>query len=307
MEESREVRLTVDPEYEGLRLDQYLSLIRDDMSRSRISRLIESGAVSVNDKNIVKSSFRVSEEDIVTLLIPEAEVLEILPEDIPLDILYEDNDVIVVNKPKGMVVHPSAGHMDGTLVNALLYHCKDLSGINGVLRPGIVHRIDKDTSGSVIACKNDNAHNKIAAALKDHSLKRLYRAIVKGVIKEDGTVDKPIGRNKNDRKKMGIRPDGKRAVTHYKVLETFKDHTYIECSLETGRTHQIRVHMASIAHPVLGDQVYGSGKSPYKTEGQALHAMVLGFIQPVTGEYIETTAPLPEYFLKILSDLRRRN
>ena len=189
MEESREVRLTVDPEYEGLRLDQYLSLIREDMSRSRISRLIESGAVSVNDKNIVKSSFRVSEEDVVTLLIPEAEVPEILPEDIPLDILYEDNDVVVVNKPKGMVVHPSAGHMDGTLVNALLYHCKDLSGINGVLWPGIVHRIDKDTSGSVIACKNDNAHNKIAAALKDHSLKRLYRAIVKGVIKEDGTVE----------------------------------------------------------------------------------------------------------------------
>ncbi len=307
MGESREVRFTVDPEYDGLRADLFLALIRDDMSRSRLSRLIESGAVSVNGKTVVKSSFRVSEDDSVTLLIPEAEVPEVLPEDIPLDILYEDNDVIVVNKPKGMVVHPSAGHMDGTLVNALLYHCTDLSGINGVLRPGIVHRIDKDTSGSVIACKNDFAHNKIAAALKDHSLKRLYRAIVKGGIREDGTVDKPVGRDKNDRKKMGISPDGKRAVTHYKVLETFKDYTYIECSLETGRTHQIRVHMASIGHPVLGDQVYGGGKSPYKTEGQTLHAMVLGFIQPVTGEYIETTAPLPDYFMKILTDLRRRN
>ena len=303
-EENKKIICSVDEENDGLRLDLYLSGINDELSRSYISRLISETRVSVNDKPVNKSSFKVKEGDRVVLLLPESSVPEVNPENIPLDILYEDSDVIVVNKPKGMVVHPAAGHYAGTLVNALLFHCHDLSGINGILRPGIVHRIDKDTTGSVIACKNDNAHRIIAEALKEHSIKRLYRAVVHGNLPDEGTIDKPIGRLKNDRKKMGIVPDGKRAVTHYKVLERFGNLSYVECRLETGRTHQIRVHMASIGHPLLGDTVYGKGKSPYKTEGQVLHAYLLGFDQPVTGEYIETIAPLPEYFEKILRDLR---
>jgi len=303
-DEVKRVSYVVDWEYDSIRLDLYLSSMQGELSRSYISRLIDDGLVDINDKKAKKSSVKVHEGDRVTLFLPPSVVPDILPEDIPLDILYEDNDVIVVNKPKGMVVHPAAGHFSGTLVNALLYHCHDLSGINGVMRPGIVHRIDKDTTGSVIACKNDNAHRVIAASLKEHSIKRLYRAIVHGNLPDEGTIDKPIGRQKNDRKKMGIVPDGKRAVTHYRVLERFSNYTYVECRLETGRTHQIRVHMASIGHPLLGDAVYGKGRSPYRTEGQVLHAYLLGFDQPVTGEYIETLAPLPLYFEKILRDLR---
>ncbi len=303
-DDNKKIIYSVDEEYDSLRLDLFLSGMQDELSRSYISKLIEQGLVSVNGKNISKNSVKVKEGDEVILLLPPSVVPDIRPEDIPLDILYEDSDVIVVNKPKGMVVHPAAGHYEGTLVNALLYHCEDLSGINGVMRPGIVHRIDKDTTGSVIACKNDNAHRIIAENLKEHSIKRLYRAIVHGNLPDEGTIDKPIGRLKNDRKKMGVVPDGKRAVTHYKVLERFGNLSYIECRLETGRTHQIRVHMASIGHPLLGDTVYGKGKSQYKTEGQVLHAYILGFDQPTTGEYIETTAPLPEYFEKILKDLR---
>ena len=224
------------------------------------------------------------------LELPEPECPDILPEDIPLDILYEDADLIVVNKPKGMVVHPAAGHYTGTLVNALMYHCgKDLSGINGVLRPGIVHRIDRDTTGSVIACKNDKAHRCIAEQLKEHSINRRYRAIC---------------RHPNDRKKMAVNyQNGKRAVTHYRVLQRFKGYTYIECVLETGRTHQIRVHMASIGHPLLGDEVYSNRKSPFKLQGQTLHAKTLGFIHPTTGEYLEIDAPLPEYFEHLLTVL----
>ena len=236
---------------------------------------------------------------------PKAVEPDILPEDIPLDILYEDEDVIVVNKPKGMVVHPAAGHYSGTLVNALLYHCKeDLSGINGIMRPGIVHRIDKDTTGSVIACKNDFSHNSIAKQLKEHSVNRRYRAICYGVLpQEEGTIDRPIGRDPVNRKKMAVVPNGKSAVTHYRVLKRFSKYTYIECILETGRTHQIRVHMASIGHPLLGDEVYTDRKSPFRLTGQTLHAMILGFQHPRTGEYIETTAPLPAYFQHLLEIL----
>ena len=238
------------------------------------------------------------------MLLPEPEELNVDPENIPLDILYEDDDLLVVNKPKGMVVHPAAGHSSGTLVNAVLYHCRgNLSGINGVLRPGIVHRIDKDTTGSVIVCKNDAAHQALAVQFADHTITRRYRAIVHGVLTDDeGIIDAPIGRDNADRKKMAVNQvNGKRAVTHYTVLKRFERFTYIECRLETGRTHQIRVHMASIGHPLLGDSVYGPKKCPFpKLEGQTLHAMILGFVHPRTGEYIETSAPLPEYFQRLL-------
>lgn len=238
--------------------------------------------------------------------LPELKEPEIEAENIPLDILYEDDDLLMVNKPKGMVVHPSAGHLTGTLVNAVMYHCKDcLSGINGVMRPGIVHRIDMDTTGVLVICKNDKAHNHVAAQLKEHSITRKYRAIVHGVIKEEeGTVDASIGRHPVERKKMaaGVK-NGKRAVTHYRVLQRFRNHTYIECQLETGRTHQIRVHMASIGHPLLGDTVYGPAKNPLHLQGQTLHAQVLGLIHPSTGEYLEVEAPLPEYFEKLLKSL----
>ena len=259
------------------------------------------------NKKAVKSNYRLRDGDIVDLAIPKPELLEILPENIPLDIVYEDDDVILINKPKGMVVHPAAGHYSGTLVNALLYHCKDnLSGINGVLRPGIVHRIDMDTTGIIIACKNDNAHQHIAKQLAEHSITRKYVAIVAGNIKDDeGTVDAPIARSKNDRKKMAVDKDGKRAVTHYKVIERLNNYTYIECVLETGRTHQIRVHMSYIHHPLLGDEVYSGKKENMKLEGQCLHAKVLGFIHPRTNEYMEFEAPVPDYFNEILRKFRK--
>lgn len=278
-----------------------------DITRSYLQKLLKDGSVQMNGKP-VKASTKTAVGAVIALTIPEPEEPEILPENIPLDILYEDSDVILINKPKNMVVHPAAGHYTGTLVNALMYHCRgDLSGINGVLRPGIVHRIDKDTTGVLIVCKNDRAHNALAEQLKEHSITRKYRAIVCGNLKEDeGTVDAPLGRHPQDRKKMAIvRSGGKRAVTHYRVLERFGNNTYIECQLETGRTHQIRVHMASLGHPLLGDEIYGRAKSPFKLEGQTLHAMVLGFIHPTTGEYMEFEAPLPEYFEKLLEKLRK--
>ena len=290
----------------GLRIDKYLSSVNEQLSRSYIQKLLKSGLVLVDGKP-VKASYQVDEGDVISLDIPEAVEPEIEPEDMDLYILYEDQDVILVNKPKGMVVHPAAGHYSHTLVNGLMYHCKDqLSGINGVMRPGIVHRIDMDTTGVIIACKNDMAHNSIAAQLKEHSITRRYQAIVHGVLKDDtGTIEGPIGRHPTDRKKMSINyNNGKNAVTHYKVLKRFRQYTHVECRLETGRTHQIRVHMASIGHPLLGDLVYGPGKCPIPgLQGQTLHAGILGFIHPRTGEYMEFTAPLPEYFTKLLNTL----
>ncbi len=289
------------------RIDKFLAEQCEELSRSFLQKLLKSGEVSVNGQ-AVKASFRLSEGDLIVFEVPEAAKPEILPEPIPLDILYEDEDVILINKPKGMVVHPAAGHYSGTLVNALMYHCRDsLSGINGVLRPGIVHRIDMDTTGVIIACKNDVSHRSIAEQLKEHSITRRYQAIVHGRLKTDeGTVDAPIGRNPQDRKKMSINErNGKPAVTHYHVLNRFRDYTHIECRLETGRTHQIRVHMASIGHPLLGDAVYGPARCPYRLEGQTLHAGVLGFVHPRSGEYMEFSAPLPEYFEKLLRTLPR--
>ena len=290
----------------GERIDNFLNEAMPDFSRSYLQKLIKNGNVLVKDI-CVKPNYRLNAEDEIQVRIPDDIPLDIQPENIPLDILYEDEDLLVINKPKGMVVHPAAGHYSGTLVNALLYHCDgQLSGINGVLRPGIVHRIDRDTTGSLLVCKNDMAHRALAEQLKEHSINRRYRAIVWGNLKDDeGTVDAPIGRHPVDRKKMAInRQNGKNAVTHYTVLQRFSKFTYIECRLETGRTHQIRVHMASIGHPLLGDEVYGPGKSPYTLEGQCLHAMTLGFVHPRTGEYVECTAPLPPYFEHLLKTMK---
>lgn len=295
----------LEAEYEGERLDKYLSILYPEQSRSFFQKLIKDGHVLVNDTP-EKANYRLRVEDLISVTIPDAVEPPILPENIPLDILYEDDDLLVVNKPKGMVVHPSAGHYTGTLVNAIMYHCKDsLSGINGEIRPGIVHRIDMDTTGSLIVCKNDESHIFIAEQIKEHSVTRKYRGIVYGGVSDDeGTIDAPIGRHPTERKKMAIVPNGKPAVTHYRVLQRFERYTYMEFQLETGRTHQIRVHMASIGHPLLGDAVYSSGKSPYHLQGQTLHAMTIGFIHPATREYLEITAPLPDYFEKILRDLR---
>lgn len=299
------IRLEADENYMDERVDKFLSSMLPEQSRSYLQKIIKDGSVLVNGKP-VKASHRMEDGDEVAIDLPELKEPEIEAEDIPLDILYEDADLLMVNKPKGMVVHPSAGHNSGTLVNAVMYHCRgQLSGINGIMRPGIVHRIDKDTTGVLVVCKNDYAHNHVAEQLKVHSITRKYRAIVAGVIKEDeGTVDAPIGRHPVERKKMAVNEkNGKRAVTHYRVLQRFANHTYIECQLETGRTHQIRVHMASLRHPILGDTVYGPEKNPYHLEGQALHAQVLGLIHPATGAYIEVEAPLPEYFRKLLLKL----
>ena len=297
----------VEAEQEGERLDKFLSIIYPEFSRAFFQKLIKSKQVSVNETP-QKASYCVKIDDIVTVEIPDAVETTIEPENIPLDILYEDDDVLIVNKPKGMVVHPSAGHYSGTLVNAIMYHCKDtLSGINGEIRPGIVHRIDMDTTGSLIVCKNDEAHVNIAQQIKEHSVNRIYVGIVCGNVKEDsGTVEGAIGRHPIERKKMAINEkNGKPAITHYKVLERFKNYTYRQFKLETGRTHQIRVHMASIGHPLLGDTLYSSGRSPFKhLQGQCLHAKTIGFIHPKTGEYMEYSAPLPEYFEKLLCLLK---
>ena len=290
----------------GERIDKYLADEMSGFSRSYLQKLIKDGYVAVNHK-IVKANYKLAFDDLVTVEIPDLKEPDIVPENIPLDILYEDEDILIVNKPKGMVVHPAAGHYSGTLVNALMYHCgSSLSGINGVMRPGIVHRIDMDTTGSLLVCKNDMAHQKLADQLKVHSIKRVYHAIVCGNLKEDsGTVNAPIGRHPTDRKKMSINyQNGREAVTHYQVLERFGEYTYISCQLETGRTHQIRVHMASLKHPLLGDSVYGPQKCPFNLQGQTLHAKVLGIIHPSTGEYMEFDAPLPEYFEKLLRQMR---
>lgn len=289
-----------------MRLDKYLAAQFPEQTRSFLQKLIKDGEVLVNGKQ-VKSGFSLSAGDEVAVNIPEPKELDVEPQKMDLEIVYEDEDVILINKPKGMVVHPAPGHTKDTLVNGLLYHCKDhLSGINGVARPGIVHRIDRDTTGILIVCKNDLAHQSIAAQLKEHSITRRYRALVHGNLKDDqGTIEGSIGRHPVDRKKMAINErNGKPAVTHYTVLERFGSYTLIECVLKTGRTHQIRVHMASIGHPLVGDEVYGPAKCPFKLQGQCLHAMVLGFVHPRTGEYLEFSAPLPEYFESLLSRLR---
>ena len=290
-----------------VRIDRYLAKACPELSRSYIQKLLKSGQVLVNG-SLIKSSYVVAADDHIEVDVPEAVEPEIEAEPMDLDILYEDRDIILVNKPKGMVVHPAAGHYSHTLVNGLMYHCKDqLSGINGVMRPGIVHRIDMDTTGVLIVCKNDMAHNSIAAQLKEHSITRRYQAIVHGVLKEnEGAVDAPIGRHQTERKKMCINyNNGRNAITHYQVLRRFEQYTYVECRLETGRTHQIRVHMASIHHPLLGDTVYGPSKCPVPSLiGQTLHAGVLGIIHPRTCVYMEFTAPLPGYFEKLLKTLR---
>ena len=293
-------------EQEGERLDKYLSVIYQELSRSFFQKIIKDQGILVNDVP-EKANYRIKSDDVVRVNFPDAVQTAIEPENIPLDILYEDPDVLIVNKPKGMVVHPSAGHYTGTLVNAVMYHCADsLSGINGEIRPGIVHRIDMDTTGSLIVCKNDDSHVKIAEQIKAHSVNRIYEGIVCGVVKDDeGTVSGAIGRHPTDRKKMAINEkNGKPAVTHYKVLKRFDKYTYMQFKLETGRTHQIRVHMASIGHPLLGDSVYGTAKSAFKhLQGQTLHAKTIGFIHPSTGEYLEVSAPLPEYFVHLLETL----
>ena len=296
---------TVPEELEDERFDAVVASLSEGQSRSYLKTLIKDGSVLLNGKT-AKPSTKVHENDVIELVLPEKIVPDILPENIPLDILYEDDDVLVVNKPKGMVVHPAPGHYSGTLVNAVMYHCgESLSGINGVMRPGIVHRIDRDTTGSVIICKNDAAHNSIAQQLQEHTIVRRYFAILYDNIAEDEfTVDKPLGRDPAERKRMAVRSDGKRAVTHCKVLRRYGRYTYVECRLETGRTHQIRVHMAYVHQPLLGDEVYaGRRKSPFATQGQCLHAGILGFVHPRTGEYIETKAPLPQYFEEILNKL----
>jgi len=303
-----EFRYIITEELEGERIDKCISMLVDTISRSYIQKLIKDEQVFVNEK-VIKANYIVKEDDEILCYLPSAVEPDILPQEIPLDILYEDKDVIVVNKPKNMVVHPSAGHYSDTLVNALLYHCAgELSGINGVMRPGIVHRIDRNTTGSLIVCKNDHSHSEISAQLKNHSITRKYRAIVHGNFKElEGTIVGTIGRHPNDRKKMAIHvKNGKEATTHYRVLEQFNNFAYVECTLETGRTHQIRVHMTSINHPLLGDDVYGNMKSPFHLEGQTLHAKTLGFIHPTTKKYIEIDAPLPEYFEKLLKILREK-
>lgn len=304
----KHLQYTVTEEYDDERIDKFITLMTENLSRTYLQKLIKEDKVLVND-NKVKANYKISTNDIVSYTIPDAIVPEIEPEDIPLDILYEDDVILVVNKPKGMVVHPAAGHYSHTLVNAVMYHCRDnLSGINGIMRPGIVHRIDMNTTGSIIVCKNNFSHNAIAEQLKAHTINRRYRAIVYGVLKEnEGCINQPIGRHPNDRKKMAVNTlHGKEAITHYKVLQRFSHFTYIECVLETGRTHQIRVHMSSIGHPLLGDDVYSNKinqKCPFHLEGQTLHAMILGFIHPISKQYIEIEAPLPEYFLRILTVL----
>ena len=300
------IRLRASEESKNQRLDAFLASSLDGLTRSQATRLIESGEVAVNGRAVSKSYKLAGGEDIAVTL-PEPEPVEAVPQDIPLDVVYEDADVIVVNKPSGMVVHPAPGHPDGTLVNALLYHCAGtLSGIGGALRPGIVHRIDRDTSGLIIAAKNDAAHQYLSAQLADHTLARTYECIVVGELREDrGTVDAPIARHPTDRKRMAVVAGGREAVTHWEVIARYPGYTHVRCRLETGRTHQIRVHMAYIGHPILGDTVYGAKKEVPGLTGQCLHAVGLRFLHPRTHEVVELSCPLPEEFTRMLQKIRK--
>ncbi|WP_418790520.1 RluA family pseudouridine synthase [Phosphitispora sp. TUW77] len=292
-------------EHEGTRLDIFIAGLDSNFSRSRVQKLVESGAVTVNG-GVAKSNYKVREGDFVCVKTISPEQQGVQPENIPLDIVYEDSDLLVVNKPQGMVAHPAAGNYSGTLVNALLFHCDDLSGINGVIRPGIVHRIDKDTSGLLVVAKNDFAHLSLAEQFKEHSISRKYIALVHGVVMEPGgIVDAPLGRDPRDRKKMAVvTRNAKKAITKYRVLERFNCYSLIECQLETGRTHQIRVHMAYLGHPVVGDPVYGPRKDPLNLKGQALHAFLLGFRHPRTEEFMEFKADIPLYFQELIAWLK---
>ncbi|QIB69018.1 RluA family pseudouridine synthase [Aminipila butyrica] len=308
MQEDNVLEIIIDESLEGTRIDMALSLIYEEKSRSFFQKLLEAGQITLNGQPVDAKKYKVKAGDLVQAIIPEPKPLKVEPENIPLDIYYEDQDVLVVNKPKGMVVHPANGNESGTLVNAVLYHCGDsLSSINGIIRPGIVHRIDKDTSGLLMIAKNDRAHNSLAEQLAEHSITRAYRAIVYNNFSEDqGLVDKPIGRDPKDRLKQAVTDkNSKRAVTHYRVLERFGNFTYVEARLETGRTHQIRVHMAYIKHPLLGDLVYGPKKKLFGATSQTLHAKILGFKHPATGAYMEFESPLPEEFERILQKLRK--
>ena len=298
------ILLRTTEEARGKRLDAYLADTLDDLTRSAAANLIETGAVIVNGKTAAKS-YKIAGGETVEVTLPEPEPIDAVPQNIPLDVVYEDSDVIVVNKPSGMVVHPAPGHADGTLVNALLYHCgESLSGIGGALRPGIVHRIDRDTSGLIIAAKNDAAHQSLTAQLSDHTLGRTYECIVTGSLREDaGTVDAPIARHPSDRKKMAVVPGGRNAVTHWEVIARYPGYTHVRCRLETGRTHQIRVHMAYLGHPILGDTVYGNKKEVPGLTGQCLHAVGLQFLHPRTGELVRLSCPLPEEFTKMLKKI----
>lgn len=301
--------IIVPPEGDGARIDKLISESDHGISRSAAAKIIEEGGVTVNFKAVSKN-YKCKENDKIVIQIPEAKPLEAIPQDIPLDIVYEDKDLLVVNKPKGMVTHPAAGNYEGTLVNALLYHCgNSLSGINGVIRPGIVHRIDKDTSGLLIVAKNDIAHTGLARQIKEHSFERAYECVVHGNVKADsGTVDQPIGRHPKERKKMAVTfKNSKNAITHYEVIRRYGDFTHLRCVLETGRTHQIRVHMAYIGHPVAGDEVYGPKKVQKGLNGQCLHAKHIGFVHPKTGQWLEFESPLPEYFTDFLNRLDKLN
>ena len=292
-------------EENGKRIDAWLSDELTDMSRSYIRKLIDDGSVTVNDEGC-KANYKLRAGDNVKVVVPPPVEMEVLAEDIPLNILYEDNDILVVDKPKGMVVHPAVGNYTGTLVNAILYHCKDnLSDINGVIRPGIVHRIDKDTSGVLVVAKNNEAHRVLSETFKKHDIKRVYNAVVQGIVQENaGEIDAPIGRHENNRIKMAVNTkNGRTAITRFKVLDRFESTTFIEVELETGRTHQIRVHLSYIGYPVLGDDVYGKKKNAYGLDGQTLHAKILGFNHPITGEYMEFESKLPEYFEKLLGNI----
>lgn len=299
---------TVPLDAEPERIDKYISTLEEELTRSYVQKLMEQGKVLCNGKK-VRSSIRVAAGDEIILYLPSPKPLEVQPENIPLDVVFEDDQLMVINKPKGMVVHPAAGNESGTLVNAVLYHAKGkLSGINGVIRPGIVHRLDKNTSGLIVVAKTNEAHLSLAEQIKEKACSRIYLCLVRGNLREEsGTVDAPIGRNPSQRKKMCVtQKNSRNAVTHYQVLERFGDYTLVKCRLETGRTHQIRVHMQHIGHPVMGDEEYGGGKNPFGLHSQALHAVEIGFVHPTSGERMTFSCPLPEYFEKILERLRRR-